>query len=41
MKIYTEEEKALIFLSTYEFMTFKKYEEVLSLFENLNIEKKS
>ena len=34
MKIYTEEEKALIFLSTYEFMTFKKYEEVLSLFEN-------
>lgn len=30
---YTKDEKALIFLSTFEFMTHKKYEDILDIFE--------
>lgn len=35
MMTYSKQEKALIFLSTFEFMSYRKYQDIMSVFEDL------
>lgn len=35
MMTYSKQEKALIFLSTFEFMSYKKYQEIMNIFDDL------